>query len=233
MNLKKVLLIVSSACLLAACSLGGVWSSPPIRGQIVSLDGVPIKNAVVVGTWEAQKEFHHASLSYFEIQEAVTDENGWFTLPGFPMRYVRETVSGTEPYLMVVHRDFIPVLRANSFGRDLGQAPSVMKYSLPDGQIKLAPFDPTSYRLHSALSSISIKIGFDYMIFPARDPRVCPWEKMSKLLIELEKIRLKLEKVERPVGQVFSISPIEDRISWANTKCGDAEKILKELGKDN
>ncbi|WMW82041.1 carboxypeptidase-like regulatory domain-containing protein [Undibacterium cyanobacteriorum] len=228
MHPKKIIAILCLISLLSACSFGGIWSSPPIRAQVVGENGLPIKGAVVVGTWEAKKEFHHASLGYFEVQEVTTDESGWFTLPSFPPRYVRDTILTTEPQLLIIHPDYQPELLVNSFPGDPGQAPSVMKFYMQDRQIKLAPLRLHSYELRSAVLSVTLRLGFSYLGKSQTNSNFCVWERMPKFLVELEKLRVKLSNAGQNEEAGF-ITPLETAISWGRTNCGDATKILKEV----
>ena len=73
---KHGLLIVGLFLLLSAC-YGG------IPGKVVDAEtGKPIEGAVVLVEWDITKGFGLSYTERYKVFETVTNENGWFTLPG-------------------------------------------------------------------------------------------------------------------------------------------------------
>jgi hypothetical protein len=79
---RQVWLLAVLALLLSGCAGQEQWG--PFRGRIVDADtGAPIAGAHVIVTWyERQPNPVQRQLVFFDAQETVTDEDGYFELPG-------------------------------------------------------------------------------------------------------------------------------------------------------
>ena len=77
----QAMVVALLAGLLAGCSDSAPPQPTVKRGQVIDQDTEkPIPGVIVVGTYEGSRGFEGAS-SCNRVESAVSDEDGWFTLP--------------------------------------------------------------------------------------------------------------------------------------------------------
>lgn len=106
-------LIITTVCLIVAnCSIH-FYKAEPITGVVIDQStGQPIAQAVVTATWHSQSpSFHSPNRKFFEFQEAVANEQGQFTIPGWRLKLLLRwwaSVDGREPALVAYKYGYQP-----------------------------------------------------------------------------------------------------------------------------
>jgi hypothetical protein len=94
-----------------------IWYSPELRAQVVAEDGRPVAGAAVVANWEIQNWISGSAEGQLAIFEAVTDENGRFSIPAWGPRFVLYgALDISAPIVRIVHPDFRPTTISNVEG---------------------------------------------------------------------------------------------------------------------
>lgn len=111
-RLAKRLLIAAFSLIVANCSIH-FYKAEPISGVVIDEStGQPIAHAVVAATWHSQSpSFHSPNREYFETQEAVADEQGRFTMPGWRLKMLLRwwgSIDGREPSLVAYKYGYQP-----------------------------------------------------------------------------------------------------------------------------
>lgn len=117
-RLTKRLLIAAFSLIVAICSIH-FYKAEPISGVVIDEStGLPIAHAVVAATWFSQSpSFHSPNREYFENQEAVADEQGRFTIPGWRLKVLLRwwaSIDGWEPALVAYKYGYQPTEISNS-----------------------------------------------------------------------------------------------------------------------
>jgi hypothetical protein len=109
MTATSVLLLLFGGCYL----LEGppFYYSDPIHVRVVAQDtGQPVAGAVAFAFWDGQGGF--GGHRYLRVKEAVSDQNGWFTLPGW--RMVRPPL-----YVMTTQDPAIQIYKPGSYAESI------------------------------------------------------------------------------------------------------------------
>lgn len=106
--------LIAAFCLtLVSCSIR-LYKAEPISGVVIDEStGLPIAHAVVSATWFSQSpSYHSPNRELFETQEAVADEQGRFTIPGWRLKLLLRwwaSIDGREPALMAYKYGYQPI----------------------------------------------------------------------------------------------------------------------------
>lgn len=187
-------------CLIAL--FGGVWYSPEIRAQLVTADGRPIEGAVVVANWEIQNWVSGSTERQLALREAVTDENGTFSIPRWgPLISLYGALDISAPNVRVFHPQFYPLVIENVVGIPTKRAPIFIKFRLQDQKIVLKPFNYsiTKYEQKEELEGFMRDIRDIYSSGwsnTTKSFRECYWKETPNLVAAVKQMNDELQRRE-------------------------------------
>lgn len=212
---------------LTGCSvIGESWSSTELRARVVTPDGKPIGGAVVLATWSVDGWINNARLGQLAIDEAVTNEQGEFYIPGWEHRRVSGgMVNESEPTVRIFHPGFIPRILTNVPFIGMRSAPSVINFRFQDQSIVMTPFNGELIDYERALLPLNSALRF--IIFdPSNTPSGrCYWKAIPKTLIALEKNRIDLQRQ----GGGEMLNSLKDYVMADKPACGNPKEQFHEL----
>jgi hypothetical protein len=137
---------VVTACLLAlfasSCSRGAPTLPTESRGRVIDQDtGMPIAGALVVGKYMGSIAWAGASCD--RVESAVSDQEGWFTIP--------TDSTGKPPFMVAYSRGYgrgnSPRHAFNGAEGDIGKwQVQVQQWDADNRRAKLLSIEPTIYR---------------------------------------------------------------------------------------
>lgn len=232
--LAGVMLFVFQSCSLVGAS---PLSADPIDSQILDADtGKPVQGAIVVAYWQ----LHQGSLggdalpcAAANVEEAVTDKDGKFHLPGWgPIKGHCGYMRGGDPLMFIFKPGYYYNQYPNTpYGTDVvtvthngweGRQMKLKKF--PD--VSYSDMSPTSYIWNVSQLNIALSFVTD---FPAQ----CNWKRIPDTLRVLE---LERQKFTKAVG--YPVSGITGQLITNNKwfkqvapQCGSSKAFLEGLMK--
>lgn len=221
----------------SGCAFGKIpLSAASIDSQVVDAStGKPIEGAVVVAYWQLKPgSFTGDGLpcGAANVEEAVTDSEGRFHLPGWGpiMPACNGSMNEGDPEMYVFKTGY-------HYGRfDNGvSTTNVVRTGSTWGtrQMKLKKFQKIDYQDRSAQSVVMNYdgINIDMGIFITNMPSQCNWKKIPNMLRVLE---LERETISQAVGYPFGgiTGDIIYNDQWYQKvapKCGSPEAFLRGL----
>lgn len=223
--------------LLQGCSLVGAstLSADPIDSQVVDAEtGKPIQGAVVVAYWE----LHPGSLggdalpcAAANVEEAVTDKDGKFHLPGWgPIKGFCGGMRQGNPLLFVFKSGYGYGRFSNGWGGV--EILTVTHNEWANRQMTLKRFPNINYHL---IGPNTYYLNFDLLNidlgFVTNFPSQCNWRKIPNMLRVLELERQKFsEAVGYPVDGVTGQLIYQDKwFEKVAPKCGSPKAFIEGL----
>lgn len=140
---SRYLAILLAFLLFAAwVASGRFWFATSFTGKVVDEQSRPVAGADVLVTWRARSIFEAAPGPVIQLAETKTDSAGVFHSPGGSgffsfTRFMR----CDEPYIQVLHDDYIPELTKAGRCRELSEARSSIDMTPKDPQVRLTRAD--------------------------------------------------------------------------------------------
>jgi len=170
------------------------YEAKPISGVVFDAESKqPVEGAVVVAIWsEYGGAFQAYKIDELEVQEAVTDNQGKYTLPGWPLKRSRNRsafVPTDEPRIFAYKYRYLPKYIYNGIVQEMGRRQpykhdrTISWYGSTD--IYMSPLIITENERSQVLSQfIQITPSIYYG---------CGWKKLTRLLLEVDKQREEFE----------------------------------------
>lgn len=177
-------ILITAAIQLTGCSFyPSKYTAEPISGIVLnSTTGQPLAGAIVDVTWYSQDpDFHSPRREIFEIQEAVTDAEGHFTIPGWgPKKIDRSGASFDvrQPEILIYKYGYKPANHINlSHQTNSGSHGSIIRW-----------YESTEMKIEPLIGTPEEKIGFFSHSFPLPvGVGGCEWKKRVNLILEYDK----------------------------------------------
>lgn len=214
-RLAKRFLIVAFCLIVANCSIH-FYKAEPISGVVIDQsNGLPIAHAVVTATWFSQSpSFHSPNREHFEIQEAVANDQGRFTIPGWRLKLLLRwwaSIDGREPSLVAYKYGYQPTEIWN-WGQ--GEHGFVIRWQ-GEEKIALTKLEGSPLELAHEFKSSLIRLGMK-----------CQAENMA---LELDK---QMQDIEEAYKTLLPLDPDdhrpEDKPWYYNLRrCKDLKKMIE------
>lgn len=168
------------------------YTAEPISGVVLdNSTNKPLSGAVVVVTWYSQDPglMHSLNREIFEIQEAVTDVEGHFTIPGWKQKKIDRSgasVDANQPEILIYKYGYKPTHRQNIqhemniMGNYKDQHGSIIRWYAPT-EIKIDPLIGSTKEKIEALKDFEVLHPFPLSIY------TCNWKKRINFLLEIDK----------------------------------------------
>lgn len=235
----RIVLAVAILFIFQSCSLVGAstLSADPINSQVVDADtGKPVQGAIVVAYWQ----LHQGSLggdalpcAAANVEEAVTDKDGKFRLPGWgPIKGHCGYMRGGDPLMFIFKPGYYYNQYPNTpYGTDVV---TVTHNGWEGRQMKLKKFPDVSY---SDMSPRAYIVNFSLfntaLSFVTDFPSQCNWKKVPNTLRILE---LEGEKFSKALG--YTVGGITGQLIYNDKwfekvapQCGSSKAFLEGLMK--
>lgn len=221
----------------SGCAFGKIpLSAAPIDSQVVDAStGKPIEGAVVVAYWQLKPgSFTGDGLpcGAANVEEAVTDSEGRFHLPGWGpiMPACNGSMNEGDPEMYVFKTGY----HFGRFDNGVSTTNVVRTGSIwANRQMKLKEFQTIDYRDIGPLTYYSnfSGINIDLSIFITNMPSQCNWLKIPNMLRVLETERQRFSKaLGYPVGGITA--QLVDQDQWFRKvapKCGSTSAFIEGL----
>ena len=240
-NHAFILILVLFICMGAGsgCAFGKIpLSAAPIDSQVVDANtGKPIQGAVVVAYWQLRLgSLTGDSLpcGAANVEEAVTDKEGRFRLPGWGpiMPACNGSMNEGDPEMYVFKSGY----HSGRFDNGVSTTNVVRTGSTWAGrQMKLKKFQKIDYRDLRPLTYYSNFSGLniDLSMFVVNMPTQCNWQKIPNMLRILEIERQRFSRaLGYPIGGITA--QLVDQDQWVQMvapKCGSPRTFIKGLQK--
>ncbi len=176
--------------------------------------GKPVSNVIVSVYWELRRQswVHGSSAHLLRVSEQLTDSEGIVIFSGWRRVTIdirQGTVSWSQPTIRILQRSYEPRVVT---GLGTYEEPVNREY-----RIFSADYGSDEYR--KALSALDgslfrIRMGYD-----------CAWQKIPKLLVEVENLRMRLDGL----GIAHTIPKLKN---LGNQRiCGNAKSFFDEHGR--
>ena len=180
-------------CVYIYDSYPSVYEATPISGTVFDAGSKqPVEGAVVVATWsEFGGAFQAYKIDELEVQETVTDNQGKYTLPGWPLKRSRNWsafVPTDEPRIFAYKYRYLPKYIYNGIVQDMGRRQpyeherTISWHGSTDIYMSLFTFTEKD-RMQEFTEVEWITPGI----------KGCRWKKLTHLLLEVDKHREDLE----------------------------------------
>ena len=170
------------------------YEAKPISGVVFDAESrKPVEGAVVVAIWsEYGGAFQAYKIDELEVQETVTDSQGKYTLPGWPLKRSRNWsafVPTDEPRIFAYKYKYSPKYIYNGIVQEMGRRQpykherTISWHGSTD--IYMSPLIYTEnerWRIESQFIQITPSIYYG-----------CGWKKLTHLLLEVDKQRIEIE----------------------------------------
>jgi len=169
------------------------YEAKPISGVVFDAESKqPVEGAVVVAIWsEYGGAFQAYKIDELEVQEAVTDNQGKYTLPGWPLKRSRNRsafVPTDEPRIFAYKYRYLPKYIYNGIVQEMGVHPPYKHERMiswhGSTDIFILPLTVTEKDRMQEFTEVE-------WITPGI--KGCRWKKLTHLLLEVDKHREDLE----------------------------------------
>lgn len=238
--MKRYLLHVIALCLLA--NLGGcaTFSAEPIAAQVVDADtGEPIEGVVVVAHWE----LHGGSFTgdalpcgVAGVEEAVTDQEGRFQLPGFGPIRVSCDVQIWNPMLIFFKPGYEPYAVNNSAGAATTNPLETVSVSRSDWDGKVITLAKNrDMDLRKETSSYALDFGglnTLWLSFVVNYPGGCYWKQIPNMLRAVMAQENVFHEAGNNLGSIAStLIANDDHFQKIAPQCGSPKAFIEGLEK--
>lgn len=235
--MTRHLLQIITLCLL--CSLGGcaTFSAEPIAAQVVDADtGQPIEGVVVVAHWE----LHGGSFTgdalpcgVAGVEEAVTDQEGRFHLPGFGPVRVSCDVQIWNPDLIFFKPGYEPKSVNNATTNPL-ETVSVSR-SQWDGKVITLSNNRNQDLRSDQADSYALDFGslnLNFLGFVTYYPAGCYWKKVPNMLRAVMAQEQEFHAAGNNLGSIAStLIANNDHLQKIAPQCGSPKAFIEGLNK--
>lgn len=230
-GMALVLMVFCGGCAV----FGTTLRSDAIDSRVIdAVTGQPIQGAVVVAYWEMHRgSFAGDSLpcGAANVEEAVTDKNGKFHIPGWGPIHSSCDMRSFDPFLYVFKSGY-GYARVGNYPLDPpfvtfthsewnGKPIKLMKY--PD-------LDLTKTGIHSYAADFG-SLNVDELEFFIIDfPRECNWKKIPNMLRALFAEQKRFNAAGNPIGSLASdLISGDASLQKDAPQCGSPKKFMEEL----
>lgn len=169
-----------------------IWYAPAMSARVVDENGAPVVGAIIDVSWSVRASITGVSIKEIEVREATSDINGIFKIKGWGPKFIwRGGISDDQPQLRIFKVGFIPVVLRNKIGLSRITSPAIINFRLQNKEIEIKRMYGTLEENELSFFSIVESINFYYKN-NKRD--VCSWTKMPKLVSELSRIKIILDR---------------------------------------
>lgn len=225
--LKRPRIIFTFCTLALATALSAkaaVWSSPEIVGRVLTTDGKPVEQAVVVANWEITASMNGASLGQLALVEVSTDRDGYFRIPAWGPRFaLRGSIRDNQPMVRIFKAGYVPLILPNADIVGPWPAPMSIRYRFHDQTVQMQRFDGQAEQYEEALAPLVRSIEHIILYTPEG---TCYWTQVPRLLLALQEQRRAM--MVHGGGRLF-----RDAHQYAREAdkavCGDARKFFEKL----
>ena len=238
MKYPKLLLLMTLLMppVLVACGQERTLSADPVDATLVDADtGKPLAGVPVVGYWE----LHGGSLTgdslpcgAASVEEAVTDKDGKFHLPGWGPLKASCGMTVSDPQLFVFKPGYMPRIEGNT-----PRAPYPVTHSVSDWNgktIKMTKDPDPDVRKVGADSYASRLDQFDIPLelFIVDMPSECNWKKIPNMLRMLNVQQQLFVAAGNPQDSIVSELIRDDQSMQKDApQCGSPKAFIEGLEK--
>jgi hypothetical protein len=222
---KWRLLILSALCFVAYGWLSSViWYSSEISGRVVTPNGQPIADAIVVANWERRNWLHGAPQGQLAVLEVVTDKNGEFRIPEWgPLFLPQSYGSYQRSTIRIYHPKFVPLVAFDFDQRQSANLDEISKETLRKQPLVLVPFHSSLAEYESTLTALT-----QSLFYINYDKEPCGWKSIPRLAVALDIIKTALAQE----GRGDTIPSFYKKALANQDLCGDAEKFFQDYKKN-
>lgn len=148
-----------------------VWFSDGLVGRAIdAATGEPIRDAVVVGSWQRVRAINAAPIDHFDVQETHTDLQGVFRLlPWGPKIRLVGSMAPEQPVVRIFHRNYEPLVMNGQSIRGFKAQDEYVEFTMTPSTPSASDVELVrSYAWHIALS-----------FFDANS--ACPWSSVRNM----------------------------------------------------
>lgn len=166
-----------------------VYSAEPVYARVVDADtGEPLEGVAVVAYWE----LYQGSITgdgmpcgAANVEEAVTDKDGWFHIPGWgPVKGRCGMMRNMNPFVYLFKSGYAYVRKGGGVGLNTNKLVSVAQVDWNGQTIKLKKFknlDLGTYGLNSYADNFG-DFNSEISTFIVNMPGQCNWKKIPHML---------------------------------------------------
>ncbi len=215
-----------------------VYSADPVYARVVDAGtGKPLEGVAVVAYWE----LYRGSLTgdgmpcaAANVQETVTDKEGWFHIPGWgPVKGACGVMRNMNPFVYLFKPGYGYLRKAGGIGLNSSKPVSVAQVDWNGQTIKLSRFsnpDLTASGPHTYQDNFLI-LNADLSMFITYMPTQCNWKKIP---VTLQLIALQVREFSRALGYPLTsiISQLESNDQYFQKvapHCGSPKQFIKGL----
>ncbi len=215
-----------------------VYSAEPVYARVVDADtGEPLEGVAVVAYWE----LYQGSITgdgmpcgAANVEEAVTDKDGWFHIPGWgPVKGRCGMMRNMNPFVYLFKSGYAYIRKGGGVGLNTNRPVSVAQVDWNGQTIKLKKFtdidlhnmDPGTY--YANFSDLDTSLG----LFVTYMPDQCNWKKMPNMLHTLE-----LERRTFSAAAGYPVSGITAQLIYQDQwfqkiapQCGSPKAFIEGL----
>ncbi len=215
-----------------------VYSADPVYARVVDAGtGKPLEGVAVVAYWE----LYRGSLTgdgmpcaAANVQETVTDKEGWFHIPGWgPVKGACGVMRNMNPFVYLFKPGYGYLRKAGGIGLNSSKPVSVAQVDWNGQAIKLSKFsnlDLSDSGLGSYENNFSLLNG-NLGMFVIYMPAQCNWKKIPNMLraIAFQENEF-THTLGYPIGSVMSRLNSNDKyFQKIAPKCGSPKQFIKGL----
>lgn len=240
MKPRLLLLFGLVACVLIACSSGHpTVSGAPVYARVVDADtGKPIQGVAVVAYWELYQGgiAGGGPCAAANVEEAVTDENGRFWLPGWgPITGSCGVMRNGNPMLYFFKPGYKTLYKSGGVGLDATRLVTVAQVDWNGKKLKMHKFRNPDLHVQTQgsyidnFSMLNIDLQFSILKMPAQ----CNWKKIPVMLRYIE---LDGQRISNAIGYPYNsvVWYLINNDKWYQQvapQCGSPKTFLEGLGK--
>jgi len=202
-----------------------VYSAEPIEGWAADAEtGKPIEGVIVVAHWQLEGGFEGGSpVNELKILEAVTDQNGRYSLPAWGPRFALSGRLGSKsPEILMFKQGYKFQLLNNDWYQDRDTS----KSDWDKKTVKLERFYGTLAQYAEVLASLSSSLWVAGVDVGDRSGSYCGWKSFPRMLRALDRLEAELRTAGVAQGTVVSSLKANSKY-LANKGCGSVSEILE------
>ncbi len=183
MNMKRkgflVLVWLSSIAVFPACAMPLTYNVEPLKARIIDAETrQPLAGVIVVAHWQLERGTMGGNVEagQLAVMEAVTDEHGQFSFPGFGPKVVwNRFLVNKDPELLIFESGYYYLALSNTYSSALEMRTHPVRRSKWNGKtIELKPFKGTLEEYGRHLGSLPLSWAYS--------GEGCEWKKMPHMV---------------------------------------------------
>lgn len=198
--------------------------APATEGWVVDAEnGEPVEGVIVVAYWAMEKAWAWsvAPAGAVAVFEAVTDKDGYYRIPGWGPRWVKNwIVESDDPLIILFKNGYEPRFLGNMTvgGSGYNSKNSFFRPSMWDGKtVEISRFDGNLPKHANALGVLGRSLE-SYVV-----EYNCGWKKIPKMLLALEVQRELMTANKQLASFVYA-----GNIRTDKNRCGTPDSFFKE-----